>query len=118
MLTQELKNIILSLANLALFIIILAKFWVSPDMVGVPMRLWMVGCPFIVLPILIPSLEKRVGKHLRGALFLLLALALAHVVAAFLRKDPSLWQLESLWGVVGLTCIFVYYAPERKSEQA
>lgn len=118
MLTPELKNIILSLINLALFSIILAKFWVAPDMVGVPMQLWMVGCPLIVLSMLVPSLKKWVGNRLRGALFLLLALGLAHVVGAYLRKDPALWQLEVLWGILGVICVFVYYAPERNRGQA
>jgi hypothetical protein len=112
LITRDQKNLLLSFVNLLLFVIMLAKFWQSPDLVGVPMRLWLLGCPFVIVPLMIPAIEQSAGHRLRGGLLLLAALGLAHTIGAYLRQDPTLWLTEALWSIPGLIAVIVYYLPE------
>lgn len=113
MLTRELKNLLLSLVNLGLFGITVAKFWLTPDLVQTPMRLWSIACPIVVLAILIPKFEKHAGQRLQGGLFLLTAFGLTHVIFAYVRQDAHLWLVETIWAPFGLAGLITYYLPEK-----
>lgn len=116
MLTRGIKNLIMAAISLALFAIIVAKFWSVPEQVLTPMRLWMVACPILVVLLLLPAAANRAGKRLYGAVFMLIAFGLTHVVFAFIRQDPSLWLAETIWAPFGAVGIAVHYWPEPAQE--